>query len=260
MAGRVEETFDVLIISQIEGSPGTTKDQHNSASLRRARKSKALFSMSIGNYSINQFCNRLNQFNIAYVGDFEEWLNRTEEMEVELFGKILRRWQACRPNRMRRSENDPKRQNIHPFLEDLLLASKEHISTLESFSVEDPNSYNDRNIKAIKYLWTIFSNLSYQGHARNGAAGLVGISKAVLLLTDGRVGPAFDTNVKQAIGLYPKNEDEWILALKFVTEDITIFKTNNKITSLQEIVSERYQNHHSGRIYDMAVWPMTKQK
>lgn len=109
--------------------------------------------MSIGNYTINKFCNRLNQFNILFVGDFEKWLRRTEETEVELFGKILRRWQACRPNSMRRSTNDPKRQNAHPCLDDLLVASKEHILILESFSVEDPNSYNDRNIKAIKHLY-----------------------------------------------------------------------------------------------------------
>ena len=81
----------------------------------------------------------------------------------------------------------------------------------------------------------ILSKLSYQGRARSGLAGVVGISKAVLLLSDGRVGPAFDSQVRGHLNIAAiNNAAAWIEALQVANQDIHAFEVANA-TTLQQL-------------------------
>ena len=207
----------------------------------------------ISDLTIEEFQERVNRFAQQYVDDWNCWLNTQPNARPRQIGTILRRWQACRPNRMRRTQAE----NSHeaPYLEDLVNHATQYIQALQNFDIRDIASFTNQSCAALAELWNIFQNLSYHGRARNGLAGIVGISKAVLLLTDGRVGPAFDSEVRGHLNTGNiVNSDEWINALNTVSQDIRTFENNNQ-TTLQQAVPHRYAGLESGRIYDMALGP-----
>lgn len=207
----------------------------------------------ITNSSIKEFQERINRFAQQYVDDWNSWLNIQPNVRAEQLGVTLRRWQACRPNRMRRTQAE----NLHeaPYLEDLITQAAPHLQALQNFDIRDNASFSPQNCDSLAQLWNIFQNLSYHGRTRNGLAGVVGISKAVLLLTDGRVGPAFDSEVRSHLGLRRiANASEWINALCTASRDIQAFEATNQ-TTLQQAVPQPHAGLQSGRIYDMALGP-----
>ena len=210
----------------------------------------------IGNNSVHEFQIRLNSFKRSYVKDWEDWCykyqNSNEDIPFE-FGKILRRWQSCRPNSMRRTRHEMEHGS--PYLEDLIAASNDHLDALINFDLTRISTITNRVEIALKYLWDIFENLSYRGRARNGRAGVVGISKAVLLLSRGCVGPAFDSNVQYNLGIkHIDTADEWIESIKLASRDITNFELANR-RSLKEATPDEFRLLNVGRIYDMALGP-----
>jgi hypothetical protein len=83
-------------------------------------------------------------------------------------------------------------------------------------------------------------------------AGAVGISKATMLITDGRVGPAFDSKVRKKLGLRKiQNAQEWLIAIQRASNDVAEFEYLQK-TTLQLASG---LSLYSGRIYDMALGP-----
>ncbi len=207
----------------------------------------------IANLSVGEFQGRINRFAPQYVDDWNCWLNTQPNARPRQLGIVLRRWQACRPNRMRRTQAE--NQHDAPYLEDLITQAALHLPTLQDFDIRDHASFSPQNCESLDQLWNIFQNLSYHGRARNGLAGVVGISKAVLLLTDGRVGPAFDSNVQGHLGLRDiANSNRWINALRTASRDIQAFEANNQAT-LQQAAPHPHGGLQSGRIYDMALGP-----
>ena len=90
---------------------------------------------------------------------------------------------------------------------------------------------------------------------RNGLAGAVGISIAVMLLTEGRVGPAFDSAVTTELGIpTPGDAREWIESLRVVSRDIRAFELANLCTS-QAAAPANFADLKSGRMYGMALGP-----
>jgi hypothetical protein len=193
----------------------------------------------------------------GYVNDWQLWVGTLESQHhvAGRLGQTLRKWQACRPNRMRRptseADHDP------PYLEDLIATAIPFIHILQTFDTRLLVSYTPQAEHALHRLWHIFENLSYHGLANHGQTGVVGISKAVMLLTEGRVGPAFDSTVRGNLGiLAPESPDEWIQALQITTRDIRAFELANHCT-LQTAAPSRFADFQSGRIYDMALGPGT---
>jgi hypothetical protein len=194
----------------------------------------------------------------GYVNDWQLWIGVLKDQQnvAGRLGQTLRKWQACRPNRMRRpaceANHDP------PYLEDLIAQAHpfvQAIQALQGFDTRHLSSFTPKTEDALHRLWCIFEGLSYHGRANNGQTGVVGISKAVMLLAEGRVGPAFDSTVRNNLGIRaPENPDEWIRALQFTTEDIRAFEVANQCT-LQAAAPLRFANFHSGRLYDMALGP-----
>ena len=206
-------------------------------------------------FTIEQFQERIRRFERSYVQDWDQWCDSyTRGIDVAVqFGRVLRRWQACRPNSMRRSRSEGSHQA--PFLDDLIDEAAPHIQTLYKFDIRADDSFTADAKLALSRLWIIFQDLSYHGKARNGKAGIVGISKATLLLTKGRIGPALDSNVRDHLGIQePKNILEWISVLKLVSRDIQRFEEKNA-TTLQKAAPQQFQQLHCGRIYDMALGP-----
>lgn len=207
----------------------------------------------IAHLTVEEFQERINRFAQQYVDDWNGWLNAQPNARAEQLGVILRRWQACRPNRMRRTQAE----NLHgaPYLEDLINQAAQHLQALQNFDIRNNASFSPQNCGSLIQLWDIFQNLSYYGRARNGLAGVVGISKAILLLTNGRVGPAFDSEVRRHLGLGNiANANEWINALCTASRDIQAFEANNQ-TTLQHATPHPHARLQSGRIYDMALGP-----
>jgi hypothetical protein len=143
-----------------------------------------------------------------------------------------------------------------PYLEDITLASAPHIVALNLFDISHPDALSNlRHVAALDALWDVLEQLSYHGRARGGLAGSVGISKAVMLLTDGRVGPAFDSKVRNALQLRQINSAaQWRAALGVVCNDIQAFEAANRVT-FSAAKPALFGSLHNGRIYDMALGP-----
>lgn len=203
----------------------------------------------IANLTVEQFQNKINGFRQIYVQHWNDWLQALQAQQnvASTFGKILRRWQACRPNKMRRTQQES--HHGPPFLEDLLLQSNQHIQALQHFDIRQQATLNSGAHQALEQLWNIFQHLCYGPNQK----GIVIISKAVLMLTEGRVGPAFDSNV-QRVFFKPLNAQQWFYTLKRVSEDILAFELANQCT-LQQATPHGFVHLHSGRIYDMALGP-----
>jgi hypothetical protein len=140
-------------------------------------------------------------------------------------------------------------------LEDLIAEARPFVHLLHGFDTRLPASYTPQAEQALHRLWNIFENLSHHGLANHGQTGVVGISKAVMLLTEGRVGPAFDSTVRGNLGILPpESSDAWIQALQITTRDIRAFELANQCT-LQTAAPSRFADFQSGRIYDMALGP-----
>jgi hypothetical protein len=203
--------------------------------------------------TVEEFQARINRFDQQYVRDWTTWLNTQPDARATQLGLVLRRWQACRPNTMRRTKAE--KQHSPPYLDDLIAQAAQHLQQLQHFDIRIGASFAPQNCDSLIEVWNVFQNLSYHGRVRNGLAGVVGISKAVLLLTDGRVGPAFDSEVRRNLQLGSiDNPRQWIDALKTVCRDIRAFERNNQI-SLQDAAPRHYGGLHSGRLYDMALGP-----
>ncbi|MGH9202034.1 MAG: hypothetical protein ACRD2A_12465, partial [Vicinamibacterales bacterium] len=103
--------------------------------------------------------------------------------------------------------------------------------------------------EALTALWAIFSRLPTAG-----LASCVGITKAILLLTDGRIGPAFDSQVRRRLGVgRPATCRDWIQMLQDIGEDIAIFESIQG--PLTTAVPRRFAHLAYGRLYDMALGP-----
>jgi hypothetical protein len=210
----------------------------------------------ITDLTIEEFQAKINRFEQSYVEDWNAWIevlnNKPNEVAKE-FGRILRKWQACRPNSMRRIADEA--EHGAPFLEDLINQASEPLRVICAIEMQSENVITDEVTAAIYNMWYIFELLSYQGRARNGLTGIVGISKAVLLLTEGRIGPAFDSQVSKKLQVGKINSaEEWVRRLKQVARDISVFEQQNNCR-LNEAAPGEHSMVHYGRLYDMTFGP-----
>jgi hypothetical protein len=202
---------------------------------------------AIRNKTSNQVLDAVNGFAVGYVKDWDEWIASHRDVRPELFGRILRKWQATRPVAMRRlrveAEHGP------PFLDDLLRRAVQPVRALAGLTVMTIAHRTPVQDKALTRLWAIFSRLP-----TSGVGSCVGITKAVLLLTDGRIGPAFDSQVRQRLGVdRPATCRQWLQMLRAVGDDIAAFEAVHG--PLTRSVPTRFAQLAYGRLYDMALGP-----
>jgi GrpB-like predicted nucleotidyltransferase (UPF0157 family)/mannose-6-phosphate isomerase-like protein (cupin superfamily) len=193
---------------------------------------------------------KLGEFTAGYVLDWESWLQVTDAKRVSTFASILRSWKATRPLRMRR----PRAEALHepPHIEDLLDQASQHLEVLGDLTLTDIALASSGQINALHGLWSTFSKLP-----QKGTASCVGITKAIMLLTNGRIGPAFDSIVRKKLGLkdHLKTSEEWIDVLCGISEDILAFEKRHG--NLTDIVAAQLAKYQIGRLYDMVLGPGT---
>jgi hypothetical protein len=186
-------------------------------------------------------------FAARYVQDWETWLSGDGEARPELFGRILRKWQATRPLPMRRLKREA--HHAPPFLDDLLEEAEEPLRALADLSVLTIAARTPTQQEALNMLWTVLARLP-----ASGSASCVGITKAILLLTDGRIGPAFDSQVRRKLSVpRPATCSEWLRMLQDISEDIAAFERSNG--AIAKLVPRRFAGLAYGRLYDMALGP-----
>jgi len=188
-------------------------------------------------------------FALKYVRDWERSLLAPLHTRPQVFVKILGKWQAARPARLRRlriraAEHPP------PYIEDLLAAAAPHFRTLARFRVGQPAAPTRSERSAVENLWNVFSSLQ-----QTSAASCVAITKAVLLLSDGRIGPAFDSQVRKKLRVrHLLSASDWIAALTDISDDILAFEAAHGV-SLPNAVPPQFSTLSYGRLYDMALGP-----
>lgn len=186
-------------------------------------------------------------FSGGYVNDWAWWLTVPANRRPQVLGQILRRWQATRPQPMRRT----KAEATHgpPHLEDLFADAQDPLRVLGTMDVAGIRGRSESQDAALRALWADFERLP-----TSGIASCVGITKGVLLVSDGRIGPAFDSQVRERLGIgRPTTSAEWLEILEDIGDDIAGFEGAHG--ALSAVVPERYAHLATGRLYDMALGP-----
>jgi hypothetical protein len=197
--------------------------------------------------SANELRAAVDAFAPEYVNDWDWWLSAPAARRPVVMGKILRRWQATRPQPMRRAMSEA--EHSPPYLDDLLADAAQSVRALAGLDVARVAHRSPEQDAALRSLWDDFSRLT-----ATGSASCVGITKAVMLATDGGFGPALDSQVRGRLSLgKPLSSTEWIRALEGAADDIAAFESRQG--PVASAVSERFGHLRIGRLYDMALGP-----
>ena len=200
------------------------------------------------NRSPSQVHEDLSGFAVRYITDWERWLAVTEDRRTALFALTLGKWQATRPYPLRRPRSVATHES--PYLDDLIAWAEPHLSEIPELDMGNIEGMTSEQARALEGLWDIFSRLPSRG-----SASCVGITKAILLLTDGRIGPALDSMVMKNLAIpRPAAADEWVAVLRAISEDLRGFEEKNGV-KLSSVVPERFAHLAPGRLYDMALGP-----
>ena len=132
-----------------------------------------------------------------------------------------------------------------PYVEDLVDEAAPSLRQLRRFDLAS-GRVTPGQAQALGDVWRIFERLPV-----DAAASCVGITKAVLLLSDGRIGPALDSHVRRNAGIRaPATAEAWVESLRGVAEDVAAFESRWGV-SLRDAVSAECRHVGLGRIYDM---------
>ena len=197
------------------------------------------------NKQIQKVSTLIQGFALRYVMDLNdfvrttEYYGRTSLKTAEHLCQLLKKWKACRPS--------PYNKDLLPLLK-LIDSDLAIVETVNLRTIQDA----PLNIKmAIKRIWlTLNSKL-----CENRQIAEIAASKAMLILTNGKLGPALDSNVRKALKLQRIHCPNDYLALLFaISEDIAIFEKANQ-TILEKLVPKEWHPIEIGRAYDMAIGP-----
>ena len=191
-------------------------------------------------------------FRKKFVDHWEGWLNTPSQDRVTEFASILRKWKAVRPYTLRspRAEADERAHHEPPFLDDLIELAQPHLAAVEAITLASIHRIRPPQRNAMDELWSIFKQLPI-----TASATCVGISKAILLLTNGRIGPAFDGNVRRRLRIdYIESSSDWIAVLAQIGSDVRTFDQKWGVP-LSDAVPREFRHLELGRLYDMALGP-----
>lgn len=185
-------------------------------------------------------------FSLRYVKDLQDFATITKQCGIissqsaNDLSRLLRKWKACRPS--------SARKDILPLLTELN-TDLTIISTIDLRNIRQASS-NER--EAIGRIWSTLINHICDKRKLTEVAP----SKAILILTNGRLGPALDSNARTVLKL-PRiwSSDEYLTLLLAISEDIAAFEKVNTPILLEELAPKEWQPVFVGRAYDMAVGP-----
>jgi hypothetical protein len=203
----------------------------------------------------------LAAFKERYKEDWRGWLlifNQhplTAPEAVNGCRAILVKWQAVRSRTKGRKVRlaRPASMRGSRCLDDVLADALPSLKVLARVTVRDIPRLTAVQRAAMIELWNVFRDLPTIGHAN-----AVGITKAVKLVTCGRIGPALDSEVRDHLGMpEPRDGAAWLKVLEVVARDIQAFEDANGC-QLEELVEPRWQPVEVGRVYDMVFGPKAK--
>lgn len=190
---------------------------------------------------------RLRSFSEVYKSDWARWSSLTASMPLTSpetlaeFRRILGRWQAVRPR--------PLAGNA-----DLTALVADVSAELDVLTDVDLRNIVDITPVQESALLTLWQQVRTRAAGR-GVAGCVGITKVVMLLTKGRIGPALDSRVRTELRLPPFDDGAgWLNALMAISEDLRAFESRTHVR-IEQLVERQWRPVAVGRAYDMAAGP-----
>lgn len=203
--------------------------------------------IGIGDKTPTEVRNSIAGFAPRYVRDWDEWLAAPHADRPVTFGRILRRWQATRPYAQRRTR--PENRHGPPFLDELFDRGDLLAADLGNLTLRSIRGRSRQHDLSLVSLWMLFRALTIDGSASG-----VGISKAILLVTYGRIGPALDSQVRLRLGVPPPTgPHDWLAILDEVSEDLAVFEQRHG--PLEAVAPPQFAHIEVGRLYDMALGP-----
>ena len=164
---------------------------------------------------------------------------------AEKFGEILWSWRALGRFERPRCTQDLLHtlDKSHPYVQALA------DSDLRSFAFP-----TDTLRELIRALWMVLLS----GLREKRPAGDVAITKAILLITRGRIGPAFDSNVQSETGTFYINNSEALISfLSSLAADLALFE-NRHSARIEDLVPFERGPVAVGRAMDMLLGPKDK--
>lgn len=202
----------------------------------------------LAEFSVEQIRRAIDSFPAKYVYHWAQWMSTPPSGRRQLFGEILRRWQAVRPLPLRRLSEEAAHDP--PYLDDLVAEAQPSLSILAHTDMARIAQASPSHLQALRDLWRVFLQLPARGSSSE-----VGITKAVLLLTEGRIGPALDSTVRTNLGIGRVLDAEgWIDVLRSVGEDIGAVESRHA-KPFRLLVPDKFSRLEVGRLYDMALGP-----
>jgi hypothetical protein len=193
----------------------------------------------------------IKDFDRGYVNDWNRWLRVSHDCDFQVTGipflvasefrQIMWKWRACRPKPYRSATD----------LQSTLDSATEPLKRMGSADLRSLQAPSDVLTDAICGLWRIFED----GLCSKGKATEVGVSKAILLVTKGRIGPAFDSNVKTALNAwYVRDCGTYIKALGEIASQLAGFE-DREGTTLDDLAKQAGRPAEVGRALDMVLGP-----
>ncbi len=204
----------------------------------------------------SQVLELIKDFDRGYVNDWSRWLRVSQGCDFQVTGirfliasefrQIMWKWRACRPKPYLSATD----------LQSTLDSATEPLKRIGSADLRSLQAPSDVLTDAICGLWRIFED----GLCSKGKATAVGVSKAILLVTKGRIGPAFDSNVKTALNAgYVKDCGTYIKALGEVASQLADFE-DREGTTLDDLAKRAGRPADVGRAVDMVLGPREQRK
>ena len=188
-----------------------------------------------------------------YGGDWQGWLQTCASCGIgsvqaaAALGKILRRWQAVRPYPLRRIRCEAAHEP--PYLEDVLEQALVWVRALDDVSLRNIDCLSPGQAHALEALWRVLLGLPYRGRA-----SCVGITKAAMFLTEGRLGPSLDSKVRDNLNLArPESARVWLQQLRSVHADLGAFEDKHQV-ALEDLAPSGLGPLAVGRAYDVIAW------
>jgi hypothetical protein len=199
---------------------------------------------------------RIKGFDRRYVFHWSEWLRVSRDCDFQVapipilvaieFGQIMRSWRACRPKGYRSVSE----------LQSTLDSATEPLKRMGSANLRCFQAPGEVLTDAICNLWRIFED----GLCLKGNATEVGVTKAILLVTKGRIGPAFDSNVKERLNaLYVRDCKTYIKALGAIASELAGFEAR-ELTTLDGLAEKAGRPADVGRAVDMVLGPRRREQ
>ncbi|MGR2927818.1 hypothetical protein [Acidithiobacillus ferriphilus] len=194
--------------------------------------------------TIEEFIASVRGFKSSYADDWALWIKPTGDdvaRRKDIFIGIMRGWSACRPAKANSEFSDREFEYL-----------QEKGRELEGLYLRRIGQNDDIFTK----LEELFKAIN--GICKNKSINMMVASKAIMLVTEGSIGPAFDSNIMKNLGYkynYDKSFQMWENMLRYVADDLIGFQKRFKVDDIYELLPDDLRSIKLGRLYDMALGP-----